>query len=182
MWDKVAAKIKSSGKGVGRVVLEKSVFSKTADGEFAVVTDSSKLKVKTSVAELISTLNKSGYAAEKPVQEASEKLLKSERIKGTVKGVYRYGGRVLIVVGLAADVYQIYHAKDKKLAVVESVGGWAGATAAGGAFAAWFTPADAAGWPAWVVHGVGTLVAGGIGYWAGSKTTRTIYQMTLEGK
>ncbi|WP_291431589.1 DUF4157 domain-containing protein [Deinococcus sp.] len=182
MWDKVAAKIKVSGKGVGRVVLENSVFSKQGNGEFAVVTDPRKIKVKTSVGELIRSLNRSGYLVEKPIQEASEKLIKSAQIKGVVKGVYRYGGRLLIVVAVAGDIYQIYHAKDKKLAVVESVGGWAGATAAGSAFAVWFTPADVAGWPAWIAHGVGTLVAGGLGYWVGSKTTRTIYQLTLEGK
>jgi hypothetical protein len=38
-------------------------------------------------------------------------------------------GRILIVVGIAADVWKVYHARDKVKAVVESAGGWAGATA-----------------------------------------------------
>jgi hypothetical protein len=52
--------------------------------------------------------------------------------------------------------------------------------AAGSAFAAWFTPADAAGPWAWAAHGVGTFVAGGVGYWVGSETTRTIYELAVE--
>ena len=61
----------------------------------------------------------------------------------------RYGGRILIVVGIAADVCKVYHAQDKVKAVVESAGGWAGATASAAAFAAWFAPGDAAGPWAW---------------------------------
>src|SRR5271155_3385977 len=55
------------------------------------------------------------------------------------------------------------------------------ATAAGAAFAAWWTPADVAGPWAWAGHGVGTLVAGGVGYWLGSSVTRTIYELVAEG-
>lgn len=82
---------------------------------------------------------------------------------GNVRNVFRYGGKVLIVVGVAADVYKVYVAEDKVKAVVESAGGWAGATAGAAAFAAWWTPADVAGPWAWVAHGVGTLIAGGVG-------------------
>ena len=87
---------------------------------------------------------------------------------------------MLIVVGLANDAYKIYTAKDKVKAVVESAGGWAGATAGAAAFGAWFAPADAAGLWAWAAHGVCTLIAGGIGYWVGSETTRTIYELVVE--
>lgn len=99
---------------------------------------------------------------------------------GTVHNVFRYGGKVLIVVGVAADVYKVYVAEDKVKAVVESAGGWAGATAGAAAFAAWWTPADVAGTWAWAAHGVGTLIAGGVGYWVGSGITRTIYELVFE--
>jgi hypothetical protein len=54
------------------------------------------------------------------------------------------------------------------------------AIAGAAAFAAWFAPGDAAGPWAWAAHGVGTLIAGGVGYWAGSTTTRTIYELVVE--
>lgn len=34
---------------------------------------------------------------------------------------------------------------------------------------------------AWALHGVGTLVAGGIGYWIGSETTRYVYELVPIG-
>ncbi len=46
----------------------------------------------------------------------------------------------------AAQVPTLPH---KVKAVVESAGGWAGATASAAAFAAWFAPGDAAGPWAW---------------------------------
>jgi hypothetical protein len=45
---------------------------------------------------------------------------------------------------------------------------------------AWFARADAAGPSTWAAHGVATLIAGSVGYWVGSKTTRTIYEMVVE--
>ena len=45
---------------------------------------------------------------------------------------------------------------------------------------AWWTPADAAGPVAWVIHGVGTLVAGGVGYFVGSEATTYIYELIVE--
>jgi hypothetical protein len=47
-------------------------------------------------------------------------------------------------------------------------------------FVAYWTPADAAGPWAWAAHGVGTLIAGGVGYWLGSKVTRHIYELVVE--
>ena len=97
-----------------------------------------------------------------------------------MQGVFKYGGRILIIVALAGEAYKIYHAENKVKAVVESTGGWVGASAGAAAFAAWFAPADVVGPWAWAIHGVGTLIAGGVGYWIGSETTRTIYELVLE--
>ena len=30
---------------------------------------------------------------------------------------------------------------------------------------------------AWAIHGVGTLIAGGLGYWIGSKTSLYVYEL-----
>jgi hypothetical protein len=111
------------------------------------------------------------------VSEAAEALAKKQKWAGRVRGVFRYGGRILLVVAVANDSYRIYQAEDKLKAVLTTAAGWGGAIAAGGAFAAWFTPADTAGPGAWALHGVGTLVAGGIGYWIGSETVRYIYEL-----
>jgi hypothetical protein len=78
------------------------------------------------------------------------------------------------------DLVRIYRAHDKLKATLTSASGWAAATAAGAAFAAYWTPADIAGPWAWLAHGVGTLVAGGVGYWFGSEVTRYIYELAVE--
>lgn len=77
-------------------------------------------------------------------------------------------------------MYEVYTAQNRTKAMVTSVGGWVGASAAAAANAAWWTPADVAGPWAWAGHGVGTLISGGIGYWIGSETMRTIYELVLE--
>jgi hypothetical protein len=181
MWDKVGQRVRASADGVGEVVLQDgSRFSRSGSGKFAVVTDATKIQVKGGVEGLVQRLSGQGVSAEPPVLEAAEVLAKRAKWAGRVRGVFRYGGRILIVVGIAADVWKVYHARDKVKAVVESAGGWAGATAGAAAFAAWFAPGDAAGPWAWAAHGVGTLIAGGVGYWAGSETTRTIYELVVE--
>ncbi|HEX8475560.1 MAG TPA: hypothetical protein VF666_16145 [Pyrinomonadaceae bacterium] len=180
MWDKVAERVRNSESGIGKVELRNSRFSRQGNGEFTVVRDAASIRVRGGIPQLLETLRVQGVQAEPVVVEAAEALAKQQKWAGHVRGVFRVGGRVLIVVGLANDAYKIYTAKDKVKAVVESAGGWAGATAGAGAFATWFAPADAAGPWAWAAHGVGTLIAGGIGYWVGSETTRTIYELVVD--
>lgn len=180
MWDAVAAKVKSSG-GVGEVVLESgSRFSRSGSGKFAVVTDAAKVSVKGGAEALAAALEQAGLSAEPPILEAAQKLANKMRWGGRVRGVFRHGGRVLIVVAIAGDFWKVFRADNKPKAIIESAGGWAGATAGAAAFAAWFTPADTAGPLAWAAHGVGTLLAGGIGYWVGSESTRTVYELVAD--
>jgi len=179
MWEEVGKRVRSSKAKVGEVVLQNSQFSKQGNGKFLVVADRTKINVKGGISTVIEALEKSGATAEPAIKEAAHRLI-SLRNAGRVRAVFKYGGRILIVVALAAEGYKIYHAQNKVKAIVESAGGWAGASAAAAAFATWFTPADVAGPWAWAAHGVGTLVAGGVGYWIGSETSRTIYELVLE--
>jgi hypothetical protein len=180
MWDRVASKVAASSEGIGEVVLEAgSSFSKTP-GKFTVVVDPTKVQVKGGVGALVDSLAKQGVGVEPPILEAAEALAKQQKWVGRVKGAFRYGGRILIVVAVALDIWKIYRAEDKTKAVIVTLGGWAGATAGAASFAAWFAPADTAGPWAWAAHGVGTLVSGAIGYWIGSETTRIIYELAVE--
>ena len=180
MWNEVGEKVRKSSVKVGEVILKDSFFSKQGDGKFAVVADASKIKVKGGIAKLSELVEVRGVKAEPVVVEAAEAMAKKLKWTGRVKTAFRYGGKILMIVGIGQDVYKVYVAVDKVKAVVESAGGWAGASAGASAFAAWWTPADVAGPWAWVVHGVGTLVAGGVGYWVGSGVTRTIYELVIE--
>lgn len=53
---------------------------------------------------LVQRLSGQGISAEPPLLEAAEALAKRAKWAGRVRGVFRYGGRILIVVGIAADV------------------------------------------------------------------------------
>lgn len=180
MWDEVGERVRASDSKVGEVILKDSRFSRQGDGKFLVVADGAKIEVKGGVRAVVGALEHSGYSVEPVVRAAAEQLAVRQNWAGRVQGVFRYGGRILIVVAVADDLYTIYRAHDKVKAVVTSVGGWAGASAGAAAFAAFWTPADVAGPWAWVAHGAGTLVASGIGYWVGSEVTRTIYELVVE--
>lgn len=180
MWDRVGERVAGSQSKVGEVILQNSKFSRQGNGKFLVVADAAKIRLKGGPTAILAQLEGSGLKAEPVLIEAAEAMATKLKWAGRVRTVFRYGGRVMIVVAIAADTYKIYHAQDKTKAVIETAAGWAGATAAAAAFAAWWTPADVAGPWAWAIHGVGTLVSGGVGYWVGSETARTIYELTLE--
>lgn len=183
MWSEVGETVRASESGIGKVKLENSAFSKTANGEFTLTSKAENVRLpKGSAAQLVEAIKARAAPAEAGVLEAAEKLASQEKWGGRVQGAFRVGGKVLIVVGIATDAYRIYTATDKVKTSVEVAGGWTGAALAGGAFAAWYAPADVAGPWAWLGHGVGTLVAGGIGYFAGSEIAKTVYELTVEGK
>lgn len=180
MWDEVGKQVRESGSKVGEVTLQNSRFSLQGNGKFLVVADASKIQIKGGMSSVVSALESAGKPVEPVVKEAAEKMASRMKWTGRVKTVFRYGGKVLIVVAVAADIYKVYVAEDKAKAVITSVGGWAGASIGAAAFAAWWTPADVAGPWAWVGHGVGTLASGAIGYWIGSESMRIIYELVLE--
>ncbi|MBK1688752.1 hypothetical protein [Rubrivivax gelatinosus] len=183
MWAEVGESVRASESGVGRVTLHDSVFSKTGNGEFTLTSRAENVRLaRNGAASLVELLKAQSTPVEPGVMDAVDKLATQEKWVGRVQGAFRVGGKVLIVVGAAQDGWRIYTAQDKAKTTVEVAGGWAGAMAAGSTFAAWYTPADAAGPWAWVGHGVGTLVAGGVGYFAGSQAARSAYELTIEGR
>ena len=180
MWDEVGRRVRESAAKVGEVMLQNSRFSKDGNGKFLVIAEDSKIKIKGGAETVIRAMEAAGHSAEPVLVEAAQELASRRKWAGRVRAVFRHGGRILIVVAAANDALYIYYARDKLKAVITVAGGWTGATASAAAFAAWFAPADSAGPWAWAAHGVGTLVAGGVGYWIGSETTRTIYELVAE--
>lgn len=182
MWTEVGNRVAASPSGVGVVELVDSTFSRSGNGEFTLTSRPEAVRIRGGAAALLDVIRTNAAPAEPGVLEAAERLAATEGWGGRVQGAFRVGGKVLIVVGALADGYKIYTATDKPKAIAEVAGGWAGATAAGSAFAAWFAPADVAGPWAWAAHGVGTLAAGAFGYWAGSNATRIVYELAVEGR
>lgn len=180
MWVRVGEQVKASPTGTGEVILQDSVFSRSGNGRFGVVADASKIRLKGGVAHLLETLEAHGVVPDPTATSVATEVATHERWAGRVRGAFRYGGKILIVVALANDAYRIITARDKTRTVISVAGGWAGATAAGAAFAELWTPADAAGPWAWLVHGVGSLLAGGIGYFVGSETTTYVYDLAID--
>lgn len=180
MWDRVGKMVRESASKVGEVVLKASKYSRAGDGKFLVVADAAAIRVKGGMPAVVNALEKAGTPVDPVVNQAAEAMAKKLKWAGRVRSVFRYGGKVLIVVAIAQDVYEVYRAQDKTKAVITSLGGWAGASVGAAAFAELWTPADTAGPWAWLAHGVGTLVSGAIGYWVGSDTVRTVYEFVIE--
>jgi hypothetical protein len=180
MWDEVGRRVGKSESGVGRVILKDSTFSRGGDGVFTLTSRADAVQVKGGTKALLDIIKTEGKPAEPGLVKAAEETATREKWAGRVQGVFRVGGRILIVMGALADGYRIYQAEDRVKETVKVVGGWGGAAAAGGAFAAWFAPADVAGPWAWVAHGVGTLAAGTVGYLAGEEVAETAYELVVE--
>lgn len=190
MWERVGRQVAASPQQVGEVILpggnvaaERTggavVFS-DRPGRFTLVGDARRIRLRGGLRPLLDAIRTSpGVTPIRELEESAEELARSLRLAGQVRSVFRIGGRILIIVAIAHDVYRIITAEDRVEATLESAGGWAGATAASAAFAALWTPADVAGPWAWVLHGVGMLVSGAIGYWIGSRTTRTVYRLII---
>jgi RHS repeat-associated protein len=94
---------------------------------------------------------------------------------GSAGRYIKWGGRALLVVAVASDVYEVYNSENKARTITKKVGGWAaaGAAAAGAGVAmSWF---EAAPGPGTIAHGIVTLGAGIGGYFIGETVTETVY-------
>jgi hypothetical protein len=179
MWERIGREVAASQAKVGEVILPPGGRFSQNPGRFKIVANAAKIRVKGGVKPLVDAVQPHATPTPELAAEA-EALAKTLGQAAKVRAVFRVGGRILIVAAIAYDVYRIIIAEDKAEAIITTVGGWAGASAGAAAFAALWTPADVAGPWAWAVHGVGTLVAGGIGYWIGSETTRYVYRLVIQ--
>lgn len=185
VWNEVGESIRNHPSRMGIIEYDgldrgEWSLSKGRPGKTLAVADGTKIALKGGVGPLVDALQSQGHEVDPALKEASKELIRRRNATAKVKAVFKYGGRVLIVVGVALDTYRIYRAENKFKEVVNVAGGWAGAMGAASLFAIWWTPADVAGPVAWIVHGVGTLVAGGIGYFIGSETATYVYELMLE--
>lgn len=181
MWTRVGERVAASESGVGRVTLQNSRFSRGGDGTFMLTSRPEAVRVRGGANALVDIIQRTGEPVERPILEAAEQLATRERWAGRVQGAFRVGGRVLIIAGAAADGYRIYQAEDKPREIARVAGGWAGATAAGGAFASWASPSLATGPWGWLAYGVGTLGAGAVGYFAGEAIAEEAYELVVDG-
>lgn len=145
MWADVGEQEANSRSGLGRVVLEGSRFSRQADGVFMLTSEARNVRIQGGAAALLDVIQTRGVPAEQHVVEAAEQLARQGEIVGRLEGVFRIGGRVLIVAGLASDAYAIYSADDRVRETVTIAGGWAGAAGGVAAYNLATGPTNAAG-------------------------------------
>lgn len=179
MWEAVGDQVARSPQKVGEVILEGSRFSRQGNGRFAVVAEASRIRIRGGVPGIVAGLEGAGLS-NPGLTLAAQEAARTRGWAGRVHGAFKWGGRILIVVGAVADGFHIYRARDRVRATVEVAGGWAGATQFGRIFASYARPLLAGGPKGIVLYGAGMLIAGGIGYWVGSGTTRTIYDLVIE--
>lgn len=104
------------------------------------------------------------------------------KVAGNSAKVFKYGGRAMFIVGLAAEGVNIYYAENKARAIAKAGGSlaggaggaWAGAKG-GGAVGAWFGP-----WGAAIGAGIGGLAGGALGAWGGGEATEAVYDLIVE--
>jgi hypothetical protein len=111
-------------------------------------------------------------------------LLDAARLKaaGRAFKIVKWGGRIMLVVAIAADAYEIYEADFNPKLITKKAGAWAGSLAAGGLAAEAASPLLVAGPWGWVGYGVIVGGAGIVGYFGGGELTETIYEWGFEKK
>jgi len=182
MWTDVGEQVAASPSGIGRVV-------QTADGPFnrgggsgtfMLTSKPNVVSVKGGAAALLDIIQARGLQAEPAVREAAEQAARNGQIAGKLQGVFRVGGRILVVAGAAADGYRIYQADDKVREAVKVGGGWAGAGAAVVAYNSVTGATNAAGPVAWGLNALGNVGAAVGGYFAGEKIAELVYDLAID--
>lgn len=179
MWTRVGQQVAASPAKVGEVILRAGGRFSANPGRFTVVADAARIRIRGGLRALLDIIRASPRAEPVPALGATEELARTLRAAGRVRSVFRFAGKIFLVVAITATVVEIITAEDTLEAVITSAVGWAGAIGGAAAFSALWTPVDVAGPWAWAAHGVGALVAGGIGFWVGSEVTRYVYRLTI---
>jgi len=187
MWKQIGEQVRDSNSGIGTVELKDSRFSFRnvpgdggqftvavgRDGQFTLVRNSADITIPGGLSTLRDAIQRQvaqgSLAPEEAVvlDKAASRLLWA----GRVRGGFRVLGRAGMAGAALYDGYRFVKSDDKVKTGASSLGGWGGAVLAGEIFAVAWTPADVAGPWAWAAHGVGTLLAGGLGYFGGSSFT-----------
>lgn len=178
MWDVVGGKAKSSPSGMVQVVLNNSEFSLGGNGKILAVADGGKIQIPGGMKSVINSLEAAGGKVEPYVREAAERLHGKLGVGGKLLSVVKWGGRVLLVVAISADVIKIIYAEDRYKETVKVAGGWAGGAFAAGAVE-FFWPANFAGPLGTVAYVVVIFAAGGVGYLIGSETAGAVYELVV---
>ena len=121
MWHAIDVKVNNSSAGVGRAEIIKNSFVSETWGEFLIVaknSQSSKIKV-IRVPKAIVRLMGIQQGKTFNLEALQEQLLKNDSVKrrmkltdapmlkqGKLVGAMRVGGRILLFVGVAADIIQ----------------------------------------------------------------------------
>jgi hypothetical protein len=94
---------------------------------------------------------------------------------GSASRYIKWGGRALLVVAVAVDLYEIYNSENKARTITKKAGFWAGALAGGAAAGSATVGANVI--PFWgQVINIGATIGGGIvGGLIGEKITETVY-------
>ncbi len=182
MWEELGREVANSPEKQAEVVFKGSALSKQGDGKYLIIAEDSRILLKGGLLPHLENMRSVGMVTPETspaVIDGANEVAKQVNQAGKVRSVFRWGGRLFIIIGISADIYQVVTADEKLETIIESVGGWTGATAGVVAFSAWWAPADAAGPWAWAGHGAGAFIAGGFGYWVGSNTARTIYRLVV---
>jgi len=97
--------------------------------------------------------------------------------------VFKWGGRAMLVVGVAFSAWDIYKAQNKPREVVGQVGGWTGAVAGGSAFAEGGAEVGAVfGAVPGAVAGalIGGVVGGAGGFFVGYHGSKIVYDWVFQ--
>ena len=94
----------------------------------------------------------------------------------------KVAGKVLMVVAVASDLYEIYNSENKARTITKKIGGFAGGLVASSSTGAALTSSgiDLTGPWGWVTHAGLTLGAGVVGYFAGQTVTEIVYDTVVE--
>jgi len=92
----------------------------------------------------------------------------------------KYGGRILLVVGLAMDGYEVYYAENRPKTAATKAGAWALSLAAGGVAAKAAVPLLATGPVGWAGYGLIVVGVSIGGYVVGGAVAESTYEWVFE--
>ncbi len=90
--------------------------------------------------------------------------------------VMKAGGKVVLLVAVALDTWEVYEAEDRTEAAVEKAGAWAAATTTTKAVGSLASPLLGGGPPGWIAYGLLVGGAATVAYLVGGEVAETLYE------